>query len=126
MRIVTWNCNLNFKSKFERVSELKPEILVVQECERLPEDFFPNVHYLWVGQNAKKGLAVLIFDGSGKIHSSHRHDLSEFIPVDTDLGSLLGVRHSITARNGDTAKVLTGRRKTPSRIMKISSVRNPP
>ena len=86
MRIVTWNCNLNLKSKFEKVSDLRPDILVVQECERLPEDFFPNSHYLWVGQNEKKGLGVLIFRGSGKIHSSHRRDLVEFIPVDTDFG----------------------------------------
>lgn len=104
MRIVTWNCNLNFKSKFERVSELKPDILIIQECERLPEDFFPNAQYLWVGQYQKKGLGVLIFGGSGKIHSSHRHDLVEFIPVDTDYGSLLGVwafNHRAKQRYGE-------------------------
>ena len=104
MRIVTWNCNLNFKSKFERVSELKPDILIIQECERLPEDFFPNAQYLWVGQNQKKGLGVLIFGGSGKIHISHRHDLVEFIPVDTDYGSILGVwafNHRAKQRYGE-------------------------
>ena len=91
MRIVSWNCNLNLKSKFEKVLDLKPDVLVVQECERLPEDFFPNAQYLWVGQNEKKCLGVLIFGGTGKIHRSHRHDLVEFIPVNTELGSLLGV-----------------------------------
>jgi exonuclease III len=104
MRIVSWNCNLNLKSKFEKVSDLRPDILVVQECERLPEEFFPNSHYLWVGQNEKKGLGVLIFGGSGKIHSSHRHDLVEFIPVDTDFGSLLGVwafNHRAKQRYGE-------------------------
>ena len=30
MRIASWNCNLNLKSKFERVSELKPDILFLQ------------------------------------------------------------------------------------------------
>ena len=104
MRLVSWNCNLNFKSKFEMVSQLEPDILVVQECERLPEDFFPNAHFLWVGQNEKKGLGVLILGGSGKIHNSYRHDLVEFIPVDTDFGSLLGVwafNHRAKRRYGE-------------------------
>lgn len=91
MRLVTWNCNLKLTSKFEKVFALEPDILVVQECEKLPKNFFPNASYLWVGQNEKKGLGVLIFGGSGKVDRSFRSDLVEFIPVQTDFGSLLGV-----------------------------------
>lgn len=63
MRIVTWNSNLNFKGKFDIISSLKTNLFIVQECEQLPKDYFPDAEYLWVSRNPKKGLGALIFDG---------------------------------------------------------------
>ena len=42
MKIVTWNCNLNFANKFEHLESMDADICIIQECERLKEDYFPN------------------------------------------------------------------------------------
>ena len=91
MRIVSWNCNLNFKAKFDVIAALKPNILVIQECEQLPKDYFPNAEYLWVGRNEKKGLGVLLFDGAGSISPEYNEKFIEFLPINSDFGQLLGV-----------------------------------
>ena len=91
MRIITWNCNLNFKAKFDVIGALKPNILVIQECEQLPKDYFPNTDYLWIGRNPKKGLGVLIFDGVGSISPEYDDKFIEFLPIISDFGHLLGV-----------------------------------
>ena len=71
--------------------ELSPDILVIQECEKLPKHHFPNSDYLWKGRNEHKGLGVMIFGGTGNIDKSYNEDLIYFLPVQTDFGSLLGV-----------------------------------
>lgn len=107
MRIVSWNCNLKLRSKFDKIEEFKPDILVVQECEKLPKDYFPNAHYLWVGRNDRKGLGVIIFGSSGKIYDKYNENLIEFLPVETDFGSILGVwafNHRARKRFGEGVK----------------------
>lgn len=91
MRVISWNCNLNFKGKFDIISALKPNLLIDQECEQLPKDYFPNAEYLWVGRNPKKGLGVLIFDGVGSISPEYDNKYIEFLPINSDFGHLLGV-----------------------------------
>lgn len=91
MRVVTWNCNQNFKAKFELILKLNPNLLVVQECEYLPRDYFPNSKYLWIGKNKKKGLGILIFNGVGSISPKYDENYIEFLPINSDFGSLLGV-----------------------------------
>ena len=56
MKIITWNCNLKFKQKFELISSYDPDICFVQECENLNSDFFPGYKYFWTGRNENKGL----------------------------------------------------------------------
>jgi len=34
MRLVTWNCNSTVSKKLEKLIELKPDVAVVQECEK--------------------------------------------------------------------------------------------
>ncbi len=41
-------------SKYEHVAQLKPDIMIVQECEQLPSDFFPEADYHWVGHDTRK------------------------------------------------------------------------
>lgn len=91
MRVITWNCNQNFRSKFDLISALSPNLLIVQECEYLPQNHFPNAEYLWVGQNNKKGLGVLIFKDAGSISPEYDEKYVEFLPINTDFGQLLGV-----------------------------------
>ena len=50
MRIVTWNCNLSFAKKFEHLEYIDADILIIQECENLQENYFPNSKYFWTGR----------------------------------------------------------------------------
>lgn len=54
MKIITWNCNLNLIKKFEHIEKLCPDIVILQECEKLDQNYFPNSKYFWVGKNEKK------------------------------------------------------------------------
>lgn len=75
MRIVTWNClglgpnnQKGFQEKKDAVLELKPDILVVPECEPLAKLMFPD-EYRPTGQDRigdedqTRGLAVFGFNG---------------------------------------------------------------
>jgi len=67
MRIVSWNCNGSFRTKYDRVAsfddEYRDDVLVIQESEApelLPArllDRYPNV--VWVESTRTKGLLVL-------------------------------------------------------------------
>ena len=50
MKILTWNCNMNFKKDFSAVQNLGADILFIQECEKVPRDYFREFDFHWVGQ----------------------------------------------------------------------------
>lgn len=62
MKIVSWNCNGNFRKKHEVIKNLDADIYVIQECENPDkyEDQFANFHqnYIWFGERDNKGLAI--------------------------------------------------------------------
>lgn len=75
MKIIQWNCNMAFRRKHESVTSLKPDILVICECENAqrlkfgeltptPNDFF------WYGDNEHKGIGVFSY-------SDYRFELVE-------------------------------------------------
>lgn len=86
MKLVTWNCNLKLKDKFEFLQALKPDIAVVQECESLPESFFPGATYHWVGKDQKKGLCVIDFTCSSEIDQIYKENLAFFLPINLKPG----------------------------------------
>lgn len=66
MRIIEWNCQGAFRLKTKEIFELKPDILIVLECETkeklqfgrlIPE---PN-DFLWYGDTGKKGIGIFSF-----------------------------------------------------------------
>lgn len=63
MKIATWNCNGGFRNKFEAISQLEADILIVQECEN-PDlsNSKPYLqwskNYLWTRDNKNRGLGV--------------------------------------------------------------------
>ncbi|WP_026068999.1 endonuclease/exonuclease/phosphatase family protein [Methanomassiliicoccus luminyensis] len=63
MRIVTWNCNMVFRDKFDLLLNLmNPDIMLIQECEK-PErltQLTDSYNSIWVGDNKNKGLATFI------------------------------------------------------------------
>ena len=91
MKVLTWNCNLKFKEKFELVNSYDPDICFIQECEKLKSDFFPKYKYFWTGRNEKKGLGVLTKKDDFFVDECHNKDLINFIPIKSDNLKLLGV-----------------------------------
>ena len=66
MKIITWNCNMAFRKKAKAILTENPDILIVQECERLDKLIFkenikePNDSY-WYGDNPHKGLGIFTY-----------------------------------------------------------------
>ena len=62
MRLVTWNCNGAFRRKFETVSALDPDLLVIQECEDpafSSHDYRTWAgNYIWTGKGKNKGIGI--------------------------------------------------------------------
>ena len=81
MKILTWNCNMNFKSKFSAVQNFDADILLIQECEKLPRDHFDGFDFHWVGENVKKGLGILTNGRSEFPKENYRSDFIYFIPI---------------------------------------------
>ena len=91
MKIISWNCNLKFKEKFELIDSYDPDICFIQECEKLKSDFFPNYKYFWTGRNENKGLGVLTKKNDFSVDESHNKNLINFLPIKSNSLKLLGV-----------------------------------
>ncbi len=91
MKILTWNCNLQFAKKSKQVDSFDADVLVIQECESLPSDYKPGYQLFWVGNNDNKGLAVLVRGRNSFIVEKETNDFAYFLPVQTDFGLVIGV-----------------------------------
>ena len=92
MKIITWNCNLNFSKKFENLEAFDSDIIIIQECERLKTDFFPNHNFFWTGRIESKGLGVMISKSTkARISDMHNEKLINFLPIETESLNILGV-----------------------------------
>lgn len=85
MRLITWNCKGAFARKHAALSELRPDVLIVPECEQLiPEalGIAPVSSLLWFGTNPKKGLAVLSYgDYAAEVHPDYDPSLRWVVPL---------------------------------------------
>ena len=65
MKLIAWNCHQSFRTKADKILAMKPDVLVLPECE-IPSKLsskgieFRDAH--WVGKNKNKGLAILTFN----------------------------------------------------------------
>lgn len=78
MKIITWNCNMAFRKKFETIISLQPDVLVLQECEgeaKLAEALkdVPVNQIFWYGNNPHKGTAVISFRDA-ELAPKHEHN----------------------------------------------------
>ncbi len=77
MRLITWNCKGAFHRKHDFVAALRPDILVVPECEKVsgvtqPFDSAPVRSFGWFGNNPRKGLAVVSYGNYAfEVHPSY-------------------------------------------------------
>jgi len=70
---------------------MNADIYIIQECEKLKKDYFPNSKFFWTGRIENKGLGVLAKNGGASLDSSHNPDLINFLPVRSDNLKILGV-----------------------------------
>lgn len=91
MKILTWNCNLQYAKKSKQIDSFDADVLVIQECESLPSDYKPGYQLFWVGNNDKKGLAVLVRGTNSFIVKKETNNFAYFLPVQTDFGLVIGV-----------------------------------
>ena len=91
MKIVTWNCNLQYAKKSKQIDSFDADVLVIQECESLPSDYKPGYQLFWVGNNDKKGLAILIRGTNSFIVKKETNDCAYFLPIQSDFGLVIGV-----------------------------------
>lgn len=77
MRLITWNCKGAFHRKHDLIAALRPDILVVPECEKISEvsrpfGSSPFRSLEWFGSNPRKGLAVISYgDYAVEVHASY-------------------------------------------------------
>lgn len=70
------------RKKISRVLELRPDVLILQECSQADIAAVGAPFSFWVGNKPNKGLGVLGFGHhSFEIDQSFRDDLTWFIPV---------------------------------------------
>ena len=91
MKIITWNCNLSFAKKYEHLESMDADILIIQECEKLKEDYFSGRKFFWTGRIENKGLGILIKDDNAFVHPSNNTNLINFLPIQYDDLKILGV-----------------------------------
>ena len=82
---------MNFGKKFDLLQSLSPDIAIIQECEKLNVNHFPNCQYFWCGKNEDKSMAVLVFNRSATIDPIHNDNLIYFLPIISDDIKVLGV-----------------------------------
>jgi len=64
MRIVSWNCQGEYRNKIDKLLQLKPDIAIIQECENLEKlhptcgNKLPEQRFWFGGDYPHKGLGV--------------------------------------------------------------------
>lgn len=66
MKIICWNCQMAFRHKADPILALKPDLLIVIECESKEKlagalEGHGVVQVFWEGENEHKGIAVICF-----------------------------------------------------------------
>jgi exodeoxyribonuclease-3 len=92
MKIITWNCNMAFRKKARYILTMKPDILIIVECEHpdklIYEGDIPTpTDKLWFGKNLHKGLAIFSYSNYRfRILESHNESFRMIIPIEVKGG----------------------------------------
>lgn len=87
MKVITWNCNMVFRKKADIILALKPDILVIPECEhpdklKFSEETLKPNDKLWIGTNQNKGLGVFSYsDFRFSLDETFNPDFKTIIPI---------------------------------------------
>ncbi|MES1224591.1 MAG: endonuclease/exonuclease/phosphatase family protein [Bacteroidota bacterium] len=105
MKIIAWNCNMAFRKKAAILLELKPDIVVVPECEcpaklKFTEGTPVPKNILWHGENQNKGLGVFSYgDYKLKLLKSHNSAIKTILPISVTGGEFDFILLAIWAYN---------------------------
>ena len=66
MKVITWNCNLNLVKKFDHIRKESPDIAIIQECEKLDENYFPIMRILRRKGNSYKKIVEVVTKSTRK------------------------------------------------------------
>lgn len=105
MRIIAWNCNMAFRKKASAILALKPDILVIPECEHPDKLKFATSTLLpkatfWFGDNTHKGIGIFSYsDYRFKLHKSHNPVFKHILPITVTDGKIKFTLFAIWANN---------------------------
>lgn len=94
-----------FRKKAGAILSLKPDILIVPECEHpdkfnFPEDIQKPSDYLWFGNNQHKGLGIFSYNSFRfKVLKNHNQNLKMIIPITVTGGAFDFTLFAIWANN---------------------------
>ena len=72
---------MSFRKDFEAIKDSDADIIFIQECEELPQEYFPGYEYHWVGNNQRKGLGILTKGPSRLANEVYSSNFIYFLPV---------------------------------------------
>lgn len=87
MKIISWNCNMAFRKKAEYILKLKPDIVVVPECEhpkrqKIKKSVIEPNDRLWIGENETKGLGVFSYsDYTFQVYKEYSNKFRYVLPI---------------------------------------------
>lgn len=105
MRIIEWNCQGAFRNKNKEILELKPDILIIPECEEENKLKFgtltpkPN-DFKWIGESGKKGVGIFSFSNyQFKILKEYNPKYRYVIPLEVTNGQNTFILFAVWAMN---------------------------
>lgn len=113
MNLISWNCNMAFRRKWQHLLPYSPDILVIQECEHEskynPQEIIPDYNqFLWIGNNINKGVGIISFnDYHIKISDKYTDRFKYIIPIEVikpdgtifNLFALWAMSHKVRAKS---------------------------
>lgn len=92
MKIVSWNCNGSFRTKFEKILTLNADVYVIQECENPSLYITDDFNYVWIEHSKHKGLGVFAKKNILlKNNSWNTYGLESFLSVKVNDFDIIGV-----------------------------------
>jgi exonuclease III len=72
---------MSFCKDFAAIQDFDADVIFIQECEELSQDYFPNFTFHWIGNNQKKGLGILTKGPSRLANEIYNANFVYFLPV---------------------------------------------
>ena len=105
MKLISWNCQGAFRKKADKILLLKPDILVIQECEHPDKLVFSSTvaipkQVLWFGDNTHKGLGIFSYGKYRfRVLDEYNPEIKFVVPISVTGGKVDFTLFAIWANN---------------------------